>query len=336
MKKASKQIKKFRGWFIRTEIIELLCLNEINSTEVNLLATIDSLASTENGCFASNQYLSEKLGVSEDHIKRMLRKLKQLKLIFQVEFDGRVRTMETVWSRVKSMGESNEGEDEGVVKMSPSDVVNNTGNHFRGGKNVAAAVVNHTTAAVVDLPPRLITFGNKYINKYMGRGLKTPPTPTPELLESAFTEEGAKRLMALLIKHEADLVQSPRRVKLSTLAKNFKILLFDRNISKQRIKKVIRWLTDHYSDTYTPKIRKADDFARNFKRYEEAIQRSEEFGQSSRENIGAREWDKALLVSRVISELDNRDILPPWKQSDIDDVLIRLGKTPGLLVNDDL
>lgn len=90
-----------RGWWIPIEIVELLQNGKINALEMALLATIDSLVSKTRGCFASREYLAEKLGTSPDRISRMISHLKKLGFVIQTKFDGRVREMETIWSRVK-------------------------------------------------------------------------------------------------------------------------------------------------------------------------------------------------------------------------------------------
>lgn len=93
--------QKFRGVWIPANVWFMFLKKEIGSTELHLLATIDSLVTPEKGCFASNKYLGEILGVRPDYIARLISKLKKKKLISQVRFDGRRRFLETVWSRVE-------------------------------------------------------------------------------------------------------------------------------------------------------------------------------------------------------------------------------------------
>ena len=93
--------QKFRGIWIPANVWFMFLKKEIGSTELHLLATIDSLVTPETGCFASNEYLGEILGVRPDYIARLISKLKKKKLIRQVKFDGRRRFLETVWSRVE-------------------------------------------------------------------------------------------------------------------------------------------------------------------------------------------------------------------------------------------
>jgi len=92
---------KFRGIWIPATVWFMFLNKEIGATELHLLATIDSLVTPEKGCYASNKYLGEILGVRPDYIARLISKLKHKDLIKQVKFDGRRRYLETVWSRVE-------------------------------------------------------------------------------------------------------------------------------------------------------------------------------------------------------------------------------------------
>jgi len=94
---------KFRGIWIPVEVWSMFLKKELSATELHLLATIDSLVSPKEGCFASNKYLAEILGVRPDYIARLISKLKKKKLISQVRFDGRRRYLETVWSRIEEL-----------------------------------------------------------------------------------------------------------------------------------------------------------------------------------------------------------------------------------------
>ena len=53
--------QKMRGIWIPVEIWQMFLEKDIGSTELHLLATIDSLVTPETGCFASNKYLGDLL-----------------------------------------------------------------------------------------------------------------------------------------------------------------------------------------------------------------------------------------------------------------------------------
>ena len=95
--------QKMRGIWIPVEIWQMFLEKDIGSTELHLLATIDSLVTPEKGCFASNKYLGDLLNVRPDYIARLISKLKAKGLLNQIKFDGRRRYLETVWSRVEGL-----------------------------------------------------------------------------------------------------------------------------------------------------------------------------------------------------------------------------------------
>lgn len=65
---------------------------DLSLREKCLLVEIDSLDNdSERGCFASNEYLGNFLGISTGHVTNMITRLKGLGFITQVYFDGRQR-----------------------------------------------------------------------------------------------------------------------------------------------------------------------------------------------------------------------------------------------------
>lgn len=83
--------RDFKGIWIPKEIY----LNkELNWTEKILFIEIDSL-DNDNGCFASNKYFAEFIGVSQTRISKSISHLKELGLIYQDGFNGRERILHT-------------------------------------------------------------------------------------------------------------------------------------------------------------------------------------------------------------------------------------------------
>lgn len=88
---AASQTRAFRGIWIKAEI----WVSDLTPFEKILLAEIDSLATTEKGCFASNEYFANFLGLSESRIAHILGDLKKKGLVYQSYFDGRTRGLKT-------------------------------------------------------------------------------------------------------------------------------------------------------------------------------------------------------------------------------------------------
>lgn len=70
--------RRFKGLWMPVELLDCRGLNAI---EKLALAEIDSLDTSERGCYASNPYLSEFLGVQVRQVTRIIAKLKDYQLI---------------------------------------------------------------------------------------------------------------------------------------------------------------------------------------------------------------------------------------------------------------
>lgn len=67
----------------------------LNLLRQKILTIIDSLTVATGYCYASNKYLAERCGCSEITISRSISKLKKMKLITQIKFDGRYRYLKS-------------------------------------------------------------------------------------------------------------------------------------------------------------------------------------------------------------------------------------------------
>ena len=84
--------RNFKGVWIPKEVY----LNkELSWSEKILFIEIDSL-DNEKGCFASNDYFADFIGVSNTRISKMTSKLKEQGLIRQESFDGRQRILHSI------------------------------------------------------------------------------------------------------------------------------------------------------------------------------------------------------------------------------------------------
>lgn len=86
--------RDFKGIWIPKEIWRA---EGLSPTEKILWAEIDSLYHPDkNGCFATNEYLAKFMGVKERTVRDALFKLRQLKLIEDISFDGRERVIKAL------------------------------------------------------------------------------------------------------------------------------------------------------------------------------------------------------------------------------------------------
>ena len=71
---------------------------KLSHSQTRLLAEIVSLHE-KDGCFASNKYLSEILGLKTDTISRLISELKKRGLLVQTGFDGRRRFLKPIYQK---------------------------------------------------------------------------------------------------------------------------------------------------------------------------------------------------------------------------------------------
>lgn len=79
--------------------MEIYILEDLSWQEKLLLVEVDSLDNDTTGCFASNKYFSDFLGVSESRIANLISGLIQKKYLETRDFDGRKRKLRTCFYR---------------------------------------------------------------------------------------------------------------------------------------------------------------------------------------------------------------------------------------------
>lgn len=90
---------QFRGVWTPADILFLFRDKKINSTEMTFLSLVDGLCEARGkGCWASNRYLAEFMGLHISSVKTIVGKLRGLGLITSSQDGGR-RVLETAWSR---------------------------------------------------------------------------------------------------------------------------------------------------------------------------------------------------------------------------------------------
>jgi len=147
-----------------------------------------------------------------------------------------------------------------------------------------------------------------------------PPTRSNGFLSEPFDMEAAERLKSSLKGTELG-----DRVRIDTLAKRFVRLRTERHVSKERIKRVVRFMQNHGREKYTPKLYKADDIINKFTRIEDAIGRTDG---SSSDDSSARMKLIARLQNRM-EDLGTFDVTRRVTQKDVDFVLKEFGMKPG-------
>ena len=129
--------RDFKGIWIPKELY-LLDKSVLSWSEKILLIEIHSFTNEANGCFASNKYLGDFIGVSAGRIANMKTKLRKLGLIVDNGFDGRRKTVSTTKDFTKKLiqlSRKSEGSlNVKVKKTSHKSEHNNTGTNT--GNNI--------------------------------------------------------------------------------------------------------------------------------------------------------------------------------------------------------
>jgi hypothetical protein len=83
-------------------------------------------------------------------------------------------------------------------------------------------------------------------------------------------------------------------------------------VSEQRIKRTLRWLREHYTDEYTPRIYKSAHIADNFVRIEDAMKRQAN-------GKFRNDEERAEAVSDMVCQLRSEGWTPDEKGLDLDE-----------------
>lgn len=171
--------RDFKGVWIPKDI----WLNkELSILEKCLITEIDSLDNSDKGCFASNKYLSEFIGVSEGRCANIISDLKKREFIVQCFFDGRNRGLR-LHENVKA--EFTEPLKHTSRKREHSNTVNNT------GINTKEEEKEKPTAATNDDVPFFVKEQREKITPPRGAG-----EISKESLKADFSENDYCRMQA--------------------------------------------------------------------------------------------------------------------------------------------
>lgn len=128
--------RDFKGVWIAREV---WLDRRLNALEKVILMEIDSLDSTERGCYASNKYIAEFCQCSETKVSTAISKLVSLGYLTVKSFDGRQRELKSSLSNSERQILKNEKAASQNLKESNKD--SNTDN--KTDRNNIAAIIQH-------------------------------------------------------------------------------------------------------------------------------------------------------------------------------------------------
>jgi len=292
-----KPKKQFKGWFIPAKIVQLIEDGKINAKETLLLAMIDGLVTPNKGCFASNEYLAEHLHLSCDLVSHMITKLKKMKLITQIGFNGRIRYLETVLTPI-------DGEKAiPFLKSRIDEVRKNAPKQTRGNALVGLGETPDTDQGKRPSPNRetSLEVNLKKSKGTLPRAPSEPPvksrkskrytTPKTKLHKSKWTEWDEARgleLKQIMAEQDTDLVGHIYMTD-EVFTENIYKVRTERKRSQAQIEEVLEWYRRNYTDAYTPKLHRMYEFAAKFGSIVEAMERQRGGGKSQSEEDAWRE-----------------------------------------------
>lgn len=119
--------REFKGVWIPREV---WLDDRLNALDKVILTEIDSLDSSERGCFASNKHIAEFCQCSETKVSTAISKLIKLNYLYVQNFDGRLRELKSRLSNFERQGIKICKADSQILKESNKDnkPFNNTDN----------------------------------------------------------------------------------------------------------------------------------------------------------------------------------------------------------------
>ncbi len=158
----SEQNRDFKGVWIPREV---WLDTRINALEKVILMEIDSLDSTERGCYASNQSLAEFCQCSENKVSCSISKLIELGYIYLQKFDGRTRELKSRLTKKQSL----------PIKKSESDCENKKENNTTN---------NTTNNTFINIIRDIVEF----LNEQCESGYKHTSAKTQKLIRARLAE----------------------------------------------------------------------------------------------------------------------------------------------------
>lgn len=161
---------QFAGCWLPREVVCLLRDKELSGTDLLIYTMVAALQGAE-GCYASNAYLANSVGIGERAVQKALVRLRVLGLVQTIKFDGRRRWLQTTWQQhaeVPSQGVAaahQQGTHNNKQLNKPSTVQGTVGDGFGLGQE-AKTVATPPTEQDVELATKLL----QAVRAHLGAG----------------------------------------------------------------------------------------------------------------------------------------------------------------------
>lgn len=214
--------RKFKGTFADVKLHDLVENGTVTPTAAWLLMVIDSLASSERGCWASNAFLAKKIHKSERTIPRLLQSLEKAKLLVS-SWCGCERRLWIDWGR-----ESKDTREKSYEKSRRHDK-NDMSRHVKNDMSKMTCIERSSTKGDTIVSP---------VTKKRG---ETPPKPARADGENLGFKKAAKYLREKLRENHLQPSGSSR----ATWEEAFRLLEEEDSIPSREWKAVLVWYCKH-------------------------------------------------------------------------------------------
>lgn len=234
-----KNTRQPRGIYIPEDILTAFITGAVNAKEMLLLAFVDSFVSSEAGCFASNAYLAELVGVKESMVMKMLARLQKADLIQKSTTRSRKREILTCYSRIPQ--------------------VNNLKAGGQGVKNYTGCKKLHRSGVKNYTPCMLIS---KYDNNCSSSSNSNDAT-----LIKDDKKEQAKQLASYFFEKLGENRKLQRKPSITKWCMQFSLLLGKDSVPFDTVHKTLVWYCERLpklQELFLPRIYSAQKFRDRF------------------------------------------------------------------------
>lgn len=254
---------KAKGWWIPEQVCDAFDRGNINCTSVILLAHIDSLANAKLGCIASNEYLANKIKLSEFQTRQIIQELIKLGLVVRVSFNGRVRELSTPWTTLKlneQHADSSKTNSETVEKATVS---------LLKKQQAKSPILRAKKQPLLD---KL----NKQEKKTNSPAAALRASGTGVFVKSSLNEVNPQKTIyqvwaELLFNELEKRHKICGKVNLRNWTNTFRKLSTQLGVDNGRIEKVLEWYLPNIGKQYVPKAYSAEGFADKFIQIEDQM-----------------------------------------------------------------
>lgn len=322
-----KHTQFFRGAWIPADVFRMVETRIISFGHGWLLVVIDSLVNAQGeGCFATNRYLADRMGMKVRQVQNLLRELQELGLVFQRESAKHKRVLECCWSRVstipKKTGKPVNGGTEGCNKLHGVGGCNKLHPYIEGVIDISPSTKTFTLSPPPASPSRGIERGGVESKKKINTSVKN--TTVPVAKETA-NGVNAQRLFDAL--NKKGLV-NPRKTKLAEWERQLRLLTESDGHPLSEVTKTLDQYIPLINSPYMPEAYCAKSFREKYLRIRRRINKclsvnttpTQEISNEAKslaKELGELTWPKgsrSQLSQAVQISLDNyRDYLKQVK-----------------------